>query len=363
MTSSTGSRIRLRSCADLLAGVPYLLGFHPTDSIVAVALRRGVIAFAARGDLPGPALPAGAVAARFVALLVRERADAVLLIGYGAAARVTAAVDALRDALGGTRLQVVDALRVEDGRYWSYVCADPSCCPPSGTPFDATTAPAAAAAVFAGQVALADRAAVVRQIAPVTGPARMAMEAATRRAEQRLRLLLDSPAPAAPEPGGGEPGGSAREPSDSAQEPSGPAREPSGRAREPAGLPEGCSRADASESTGRRAGPSGIRDRAWSVADRGRGPANPAGGRAGSGISESPRHGVSEPEGLADGSGGGIRDLTPDRAAAAVSGNRVTSREAVGTEVGKVVSHELPALIGLGSSTRPGRRGRAHAGG
>jgi hypothetical protein len=311
MTSSTGSRIRLRSCADLLACVPYLLGFHPADSIVAVALRRGVIAFAARGDLPGPSLPAGAVAARFVALLVRERADAVLLVGYGAAARVTAAVDAVRDALVGTRLEVLDALRVEDGRYWSYICGDPSCCPPSGTPFDKTTAPAAAAAVFAGQVALTDREAVVRQIAPVTGPARMAMAAATRRAERRLGLLLDSSA-AAPR--------GVRAPRSAAASRGDPA--PSSGAARPPGL-------------------SGIR------------------GRADLEAPDSTQQGMSGPKGPAGPSAGcgdaGVGDLRRDQAATAVSDDRVTSREAAGSEVGKVVSHELASLIGLGSSTPAGR--------
>jgi len=188
----TSSAVVLRTCADLLSSVPYLLGFHPTDSVVVVALRGGRVRFAARGDLPGAAPggpPLGAVAARFVALLARERADAVALIGYGAPSSVTPVLDALRSALAGTRLTVLDVVRVEGARYWSYLCTDPTCCPPSGVPFDAA-APAAVAAVVAGRVALPDRSTLVRAIAPVDGPARRSMRAATERAWRRLDDLL-----------------------------------------------------------------------------------------------------------------------------------------------------------------------------
>ena len=48
------SQLAVRSPADLIAAVPYLLGFHPADSVVAVALRGRQIIFAARADLPEP---------------------------------------------------------------------------------------------------------------------------------------------------------------------------------------------------------------------------------------------------------------------------------------------------------------------
>jgi hypothetical protein len=188
------SAVVLRSCADLLSSVPYLLGFHPVDSVVVVAFRGRRARFAARSDLPGSAPdvpPPGAVAARFVALLARERVDAVALVGYGAPALVTPALDALRGALAGTRIAELDVLRVEGGRYWSYVCLEPSCCPPSGVVFD-PAAPAAVAAVVAGRVALPDRASLVRAIAPVEGSARASMRVATERAWRRLDDLLDA---------------------------------------------------------------------------------------------------------------------------------------------------------------------------
>ena len=185
------SGVTLRSSADLLAAVPYLLGFHPRDSVVVVAMRRERVLFAGRGDLPGP-IPMGAMAARFVALLARDRADAVAVIGYGPPGAVTPAVDALRAALAGSRVFLLDAIRVEDGRYWSYVCSEPSCCSPEGQPFDAETSPVALSAVYHGQVALPDREALAAQVAPVGGAVREAMRVATLRADDRLCDLIEA---------------------------------------------------------------------------------------------------------------------------------------------------------------------------
>ncbi|WBB78367.1 DUF4192 domain-containing protein [Micromonospora sp. WMMD882] len=195
MNSTEQPRISVRSPADLIAAVPYLLGFHPADSLVVLALRGRRIVFAARADLPPSGADAGPVARHLTAVIRRQSAEAATIIGYGPAARVTAAVDALRHAVGETSITVVDALRVGDGRYWSYVCADPGCCPPEGTPYDAAASQVTATAVFAGQVALPDRAALTARVAPVTGPAREAMRAATAQARARLGELLRSVPP------------------------------------------------------------------------------------------------------------------------------------------------------------------------
>ncbi|MCX4387691.1 DUF4192 domain-containing protein [Micromonospora peucetia] len=190
MTPTDRPRLAVRSPADLIAAVPYLLGFHPTDSVVVVAMRGRRITFAARADLPDladPHDPAGHLAG----VVARQHAEAATVLGYGPAALVTPAVDAVRAALAAAGLSVLDALRVTEGRYWSYVCTEPECCPPDGRPYDVAASEVSAAAVFAGQVALPDRAALVAQVAPVTGPARSAVRRATARAERRLADLLD----------------------------------------------------------------------------------------------------------------------------------------------------------------------------
>jgi hypothetical protein len=83
-----------------------------------------------------------------------------------------------------------ELLRVEDGRYWSYLCANPECCPPDGVPFDAQANPAAAAMTVAGLVAYPDRAALAGTLAPVTGGAASRMEQATEQARDRAAALI-----------------------------------------------------------------------------------------------------------------------------------------------------------------------------
>ena len=193
MTSTDVPKLSVRSPADLIAAVPYLLGFHPADSVVVVAMRGKKIVFAARGDLPDPAASptANEAAAHLASVLTRQHIGAATVIGYGAAARVTPAVDAVAAALRATGVRVLDALRVTDGRYWSYTCDNPECCPPNGTPYDPATSRVAAAATYAGQVALPDRSALRRQLAPIGGLTRESMRQATDRAAHRLVALLD----------------------------------------------------------------------------------------------------------------------------------------------------------------------------
>ncbi|RIV36368.1 DUF4192 domain-containing protein [Micromonospora radicis] len=186
MNSTELPRLTVRSPADLIAAVPYLLGFHPTDSVVVVALSGTRIVFAARGDLPDGAEHEEA-AAHIAEVTARQGADAATVIGYGPAARVTPALDVLRGALADAGLTVLDALRVTDGRWWSYVCTEPECCPPEGKPYDPRASAVPAAAVFAGQVALPDRAALAARVASAGGTT---MRSAVERAERRLTDLL-----------------------------------------------------------------------------------------------------------------------------------------------------------------------------
>ncbi|MFG3299889.1 DUF4192 domain-containing protein [Micromonospora chersina] len=189
MNSTERPRLAVRSPGDLVAAVPYLLGFHPADSVVVVAVRGRRVVFAARGDLPEPGADPRPAARHLAEVVARQRTDAATVIGYGPAGRVTAAVDAVGEALDRTGLLVRDALRVTDGRWWSYLCAESVCCPPEGTPYDPAASEVSAAAVFAGQVALPDRAALAAQVSPLGGPVRVAMRRATAQAHRRLAGL------------------------------------------------------------------------------------------------------------------------------------------------------------------------------
>jgi hypothetical protein len=192
MTSTDPPQLTVRSTADLISAVPYLLGFHPAESLVLLAMRDTRIVFVARGDLPQSGDPAELrQAAEYLAAVIRRQgATAVTIIGYGPPQRVTPTVDEMEAMAQRAGLMIFDALRVTDGRYWSYRCDQPQCCPPEGTPFDPASSEVAAAATFAGHVALPDRATLTSQVAPVGGAAREAMREATRRARERLAALL-----------------------------------------------------------------------------------------------------------------------------------------------------------------------------
>jgi hypothetical protein len=111
--------IRLRGPADVLAALPYQLGYHPTDSLVVVAVRDGVIGLVARLDLPAAHDLADAAVAT-VEPLLRERPDSVLLVGYESeAGAARPLLDAVADLVSDAGLQVADRLVVRDGRWYS----------------------------------------------------------------------------------------------------------------------------------------------------------------------------------------------------------------------------------------------------
>ncbi len=181
--------LSLRSPVDLLAAVPYLLGFHPTDSVVLLGLNGSRVTFQARADLVTS--PAG-LADQLGGILARQGFQQALIVGYGPAARVDPVVRALRERLAEAGVATPEALRVTGGRYWSYTCARPECCPPDGNPYVADTTAVAAQATLAGMVALPSRDALRAQLAPVTGLAEVAMRQAGERADRRARALVDA---------------------------------------------------------------------------------------------------------------------------------------------------------------------------
>ena len=185
--------------------VPHLLGFHPALSFVVIgaAGRRQQVELGFRYDLPDPpdAAAAAEIADHAVAVLIERRIGTVIGIGYGPGRLVTPVADALAVAVGSSRLQLRELLRVEDGRYWSYLCGNVDCCPPEGTPFDYPSSPVAAAMTVAGLAAYPDRAALASTLAPVTGAAAQAMDQAIDRACAQAQALVGR----AQREGGGNP--------------------------------------------------------------------------------------------------------------------------------------------------------------
>jgi len=184
------SLLRVGSPDSVLAVIPGLLGFHPDRSLVVVGAGepRGRIQVAFRYDLPEPPDPgaAGRIAAHAVAILERQRLTLAVVVGYGPGLMVTPVADALVAGLRRAGITLHDMLRVENGRYWSYTCRNPRCCPPEGTSFDSSAHPVAATMAATGNRALRDRAELAATIAPLGGLDADTMRQAARRAERRV---------------------------------------------------------------------------------------------------------------------------------------------------------------------------------
>ena len=188
-TQPSHQRLRVGSPADLLAVVPHLLGFIPEHSLVVVGARgpRHRIEVTLRYDLPDPPSQetAASIAAHAVSMLAGQQFTTAVVIGYGPGPLVTPVADVLRRELTGTGVELRDLLRVHDGRYWSYLCTNPLCCPPPGVPFNIDGQPASVAMTAAsGQLVLASRDDLAATIAPVTGTAAETMRRETARAER-----------------------------------------------------------------------------------------------------------------------------------------------------------------------------------
>lgn len=185
----TPPRLRLQCPADVLAAIPYLLGFHPADSLVVLGLREAALVFHARCDLPVPAARSSEVlglAAYLTQVLRNQKADGALLVGFGPPDRTDQTVRATADAMRGAGIMVFDQLRAMAGHYWSYLCRDPSCCPPEGIAYDVEGTVVAAEATLAGFVALRDREALVRTLGPPEGSALSLIRQETSAARDRL---------------------------------------------------------------------------------------------------------------------------------------------------------------------------------
>lgn len=154
--------LRVRDPGDLIEAIPYLLGFHPRESLVVVGLDDGRVCITARVDLPELADPG--VLPTTVRVMRDSGATHVIAVVYEVPATVVErnalprreVIGALGDCLDDAGALLVDAVLVVDSRWWSYACAE-DCCPPEGREIPGDASPAAAAATYAGLVALADR--------------------------------------------------------------------------------------------------------------------------------------------------------------------------------------------------------------
>jgi hypothetical protein len=179
--------LKARAPEDVLAIVPYRLGFHPQHSMVMLTLNgpRRTFGFTARVDLP-PLAHIPDVARCLFELVEQHDPDEVLLVAYAHDDSVAdPLVRTLQQWLDRTDVVLVDAYRSDGRRWFCYTCDRP-CCPDTGTPYDLSDHPLVAEQVLLGQVALPDREALRRRVGAVTGERRATMESASARAASYL---------------------------------------------------------------------------------------------------------------------------------------------------------------------------------
>jgi hypothetical protein len=193
MTTDTQVRAKLRSPADIIDAVPYLVGFEPHESLVVLSLRgpRGRLGLTARIDLPG-AKSATACARNFVGYLKRDGAARAIIVLYPPSGGIShpsvkPLADALTKHLTRARIEVSEVLCVCDGRWWSMQCADAECCPPSGTLIaDGGPSEVAVAMTVEGHVVLGSREELAATLDPVGGLAAAAMVHALEHVDEEL---------------------------------------------------------------------------------------------------------------------------------------------------------------------------------
>lgn len=122
----------LTSPHDLLAAIPFLIGYHPEDSLVVVSIKDNAVGMAMRIDYPVD-IPEGAYDL-LASHLQRDSATGALLVAYVPRDRSDGEV-VLADASAAlTRIGIAtdESLLIQNGRYRSVLCQDQGCCPAEG---------------------------------------------------------------------------------------------------------------------------------------------------------------------------------------------------------------------------------------
>lgn len=186
--------IKLKSPHELLAVVPYVLGFNPTNSIVTLCLSGNRLGLTQRLDLPRPQ-DAHCVGSALLPTLVKENPDSVILIGYeDRVGDSLPAVESLSSALQSAAMRIHDRLVVSDGRWRSLDCHSPDCCPPIGSfvPEPEDVSRVVAEFIGAGVAPHPDRETMARQLEP--GPQAVAVAKVMRSLQKARAKAGDCPA-------------------------------------------------------------------------------------------------------------------------------------------------------------------------
>ena len=146
----------LTSPHDLLAAIPFLIGYHPSDSLVLVAIKGDLVSMAMRVDYPHPEnTDAYDLLAHHLKL---DGADAALMLAYVPSDKPelfetgAEVLGYLAVSLSKNSIEIRESIEVTGNRWRSVICEDISCCPPEGTVLpDFESSRVAAEQVMAGR--------------------------------------------------------------------------------------------------------------------------------------------------------------------------------------------------------------------
>ncbi|CAN2236448.1 DUF4192 domain-containing protein [Candidatus Planktophila dulcis] len=123
----------LTSPHDLLAAIPFLIGYHPQNSLVLVALKDEAVGMAMRVDMPSDLQASGydLLASHFL----RDEADGAFVVAYVEAGAVDPENVLINTSAALVRagIDIKESLIVRDNRFRSMLCSDLTCCPPEGS--------------------------------------------------------------------------------------------------------------------------------------------------------------------------------------------------------------------------------------
>ena len=148
--------VRLTNETDVLAFVPYTLGFHPDESVVVLGLGPRGGPMVARADLSDDADELRAATEEVSRAAACSGVVQALVVAYtGDVARGFAVVDDMVEALEVRGVSVLHAFRADGERWFPLSAADPGWA--VGTAYDVSTHALSAHAVAEGRVTYADR--------------------------------------------------------------------------------------------------------------------------------------------------------------------------------------------------------------
>ena len=117
---------------DLLAAVPFLIGYHPTDSLVLISVKSDSLEMAMRIDFPNNP-PEGSYQL-LASHLKRDNSEGALIVAYEPADSLAGpeVLHNVADAVASLDIPIRELMLVRNNHWRSLLCSDDKCCPPEG---------------------------------------------------------------------------------------------------------------------------------------------------------------------------------------------------------------------------------------